>query len=265
LQGGVANAGAVVRHGPELHRPSSRHSAQIHRFLRHVRDAGFAGASEPIGFDDHVERLVFVPGDVPLPPYTSWAQRDDALASIARLIRRLHDASAGFDWQDDQWNDELSDTAAHQIDHDIVMCHNDVCMENVVFVDGEATTLLDFEYLAPGRRMFDLAAFARMCVSIDDDESAYKFGWEPSNRAARLRVVADAYGCDTSQRDELLTCLGESIERGGEFVRRRVEAGEPAFIEMWNTMGGSERFDRRRAWWSNAKPAFVAAMLASPT
>ena len=42
-----------------------------------------------------------------------------------------------------------------------VMCHNDVCLENVVFRDGRAVTLLDFDFAAPGRRSFDLAAFAR--------------------------------------------------------------------------------------------------------
>jgi hypothetical protein len=36
------------------------------------------------------------------------------------------------------------------------MCHNDVCMENIVFRDG--------------------AAFARMCVPIDDDPGAELLG-----------------------------------------------------------------------------------------
>ena len=28
-----------------------------------------------------------------------------------------------------------------------------------------------------------------------------------------------------------------SISRGGEFVRRRVEAGDPNFVRMWDEMG----------------------------
>ena len=36
------------------------------------------------------------------------------------------------------------------------------------------------------------------------------------------------------------------LVRGGEFVRRKVEAGDPNFIKMWNELGGMERFDRRR-------------------
>ena len=41
--------------------------------------------------------LAFVDGEVPLPPYPAWSQTDTALASIAVLLRGLHDASRGFD------------------------------------------------------------------------------------------------------------------------------------------------------------------------
>ena len=58
-----------------------------------------------------------------------------------------------------------------------VVCHNDVCLENVVFRDGEAVALLDFDFAAPGRPVYDLACFARMCVPIDDDENRARFGW----------------------------------------------------------------------------------------
>ncbi len=54
--------------------------------------------------------------------------------------------------------------------------------------------------------------------------------------------------------------LDVSIARGGEFVRRKVEAGEPGFVQMWAGMGGMERFDRRRRWWATARASFSAAM-----
>ena len=58
----------------------------------------------------------------------------------------------------------------------------------------------------------------------------------------------------------VLDCLSDAIARGGEFVRRRVEAGEVAFIEMWNNMGGQERFDRRRQWWSDNHQSLADAL-----
>lgn len=257
LQGGVANVGAVVRIGDQVERPSNPHSSTIHGLLRHVRDRGFGGASEPVSIDGDRERLVFVDGEVPVPPYPAWAQTDAALVSIARLMRGLHDASVGYRPDDRSWSDELRDDAPGD---EPVVCHNDVCLENVVFREGRAVALLDFDYAAPGRRAFDIAAFARMCVPIDDDVSASRLGWASADRPRRLRLIADAYGVDASGRSEILTCLDESIARGGQFVLRHVEAGEPGFVEMWASMGGMERFDRRRDWWAGARDAFTAAM-----
>ncbi len=256
LHGGVANAGAVVRSGDHVLRPSNPHSASIHEFLTAIRSRGFSGGSEPVSIDpDGRERLVFVPGDVPLPPYPAWARSEEALASVVSLIRGLHDASVGVVVDHGSWSSELADPRGGP-----VLCHNDVCLENVVFRSGVAVALVDFDFAAPGRRMFDLAAFARMCVPIDDDVDATKLGWSSIDAPNRLRLVCDSYGCDESDRTEMIRCLSESIAQGGEFVRRRVEAGEAAFVDMWNDMGGQERFDRRRRWWALREPDFAAAL-----
>lgn len=257
LNGGVANAGAVARIGNVVMRPANEHSDVLHGFLRHLRDRGFEGASEPIGVDDGVELLRFIDGDVPVPPYPAWAQTDLAITSTARLIRGLHDASAGFDAKGVAWSNEMND---REPGGEPVICHNDVCLENVVFRDGEAIGLLDFDFAAPGRPAFDLTSFARMCVPVDDDVNAPTLGWHAADRPRRVRLVADAYGLDAAGRAEMLTCLDESIARGGEFVLRHVEAGEQGFIDMWDRMGGMARFDRRRDWWATARPDFAASL-----
>jgi aminoglycoside phosphotransferase (APT) family kinase protein len=257
LEGGIANAGGVTRVGDHVLRPPNAHTPTIQRFLRHLADHGFTGAPLPVGVDpDGRERLGFIDGDVPLPPFPRWAQRDDALASVARLMRSFHRASATFPASAaDTWSDEMADPTGGP-----VVCHNDVCLENVVFRDGEAVALLDFDFAAPGRPAYDLATFARMCVPIDDEESRLRLGWHDSDHPARLRLVADEYGLDGDERDAMAGALDESIARGGEFVRRRVEAGDPNFIAMWEAMGGQARFDRRRAWWKASRAQFVAAM-----
>ena len=97
LHGGIANAGSVVRQGPHVLRPSNPHTPTIHAYLRHLRAAGFEAASFPIGVDpDGRERLEWLDGEVAYPPYPAWAQTDLALASAAAMLRRLHDAGAGF-------------------------------------------------------------------------------------------------------------------------------------------------------------------------
>ena len=125
---------------------------------------------------------------------------------------------------------------------------------------GLAVALLDFDFAAPGRRTFDLAAFARMCVPVDDDTNAARLGWGPADRPRRLRLVCDTYGLDRGGRAEVLASVSAAIAAGGEFVRRHVEAGDPGFVQMWHDMGGMERFDRRRRWWEERKPDFEAAL-----
>lgn len=260
LLGGVANAGAVVRVGAHVLRPSNAHTATVHTFLRSLRRVGFDGASSPVGVDgDGRERLEFIEGDVAVPPYPDWVRSDSALTSVAELMARFHRASAhvGLGDAEASWSNEMADPRGGPI-----VCHNDVCLENVVFRDGVAVGLVDFDFCAPGRPVYDLAQFARMCVPIDDDVNASRLGWGSEDRPARLRSVADAYGLDPTGRGELLVVLDESMARGGEFVRRRVAAGDPNFIAMWNDMGGAERFDRRRRWWEAERPRFAAALRA---
>lgn len=259
LRGGVANAGAVLRIGDEVQRPANPHSATIHRFLTHLVASGASVASEPVAItDDGRERLRFVPGDVPVPPYPAWAQTETALVSTTRLIRALHDGSAGFAVvAADTWSGEMSDFDPGD---DTVICHNDVCLENVVFREGAAVALLDFDFAAPGRRGYDLGCFVRMCVPVDDDENRARFEWEVSDLPARVRLVADTYGCTPGQRAEMLDSLDHAIRHGGEFVRRHAEAGEPGFVAMWESIGGMARFDRRREWWARERDSFVAAL-----
>jgi hypothetical protein len=256
LDGGIANAGQVVRLGPHVLRPSSSHSASVHAFLRAVRRAGFEGASAPVGIDeDGRERLVFVDGDVPLAPYPDWSQTDTALASIASLLRGLHDAAGGFDAEGLTWNDALADPAGGTL-----VCHNDVEPSNVVFRDGIAIALLDFEFAAPGRPVYDVAQLARLCVPIDDDFDQARLGWRPADRPSRLRLVADAYGLDRDGRAELLTAMDDAIDRIEAAVRRSVDDGDPNSVALWNRTGGGARFDRRRRWWEDHHDRFAAAL-----
>ena len=255
LVGGVANAGAVTRLGDDVLRPWNDSTAAAHRFLTDVRDAGFIGVPLPLGaHEDGRERLSFVRGDVPVPPYPAWAQTDQALASVAKLMHGFHDAASSVGVAG-VWSTELADPQGGPI-----VCHNDVCLENVVFQDGLAVALLDWDFAAPGRPVYDLAQMARMCVPIDDDVSAGRLGWEQANTPARLRLVSDAYGLEAPGRDELLAHLDRSMRVSGTFVARRVAAGDLNFIRMWEAMGGMERYDRRRTWWSTVRDGFARAL-----
>jgi aminoglycoside phosphotransferase (APT) family kinase protein len=177
------------------------------------------------------------------------------LASVARLLRGLHDAAREFDPQGLTWDGRLADPAGGTL-----VCHNDVCPENVVFRDGVAVALLDFEFAAPGRPVYDVAHLARLCTPVEDDVDQARLGWRPADRPARLRVVSDAYGLDRDGRAELLVAMNDAIDRVEAAVRDSVAAGDPNAVELWNRTGGSERYDRRRRWWTEHHGRFVAAL-----
>jgi len=260
LPGGIGNGGAVVRVGDHVLRPTSPATPAVHALLRHLRSHGFAGVPAVVGVDaDGRERLRYIEGEVPVPPFPTWSITDRALVTMAKLLRRYHDAASSFTPPPGAvWNQELADpTPGDQP----VLCHNDVCPENVVFSEAIAVALLDFDFAAPGRREWDVAAMARMCVPVETAEDAARTGRGTLDPVRRLRVVADAYGLDEPGRDGLLDALAVQFDQGGAFVRRRVEAGEPAFVAMWEAMGGQERYDRRQAWFDAERPQFLTALL----
>jgi thiamine kinase-like enzyme len=101
-------------------------------------------------------------------------------------MRAFHQASSRLPVIPAKWSDELADPCGGTM-----ICHNDVCFENVVFKDGEAVALLDFDFAAPGRPLFDLAACARMCVPVDDDLNASRLGFKDLDRPRRTPRPAD--------------------------------------------------------------------------
>lgn len=153
------------------------------------------------------------------------------------------------------WSDELADPLGGPI-----ICHNDVCLENVVFRNGSPIALLDWDFAAPGRPVYDLAQLAQMCVPVDDDVGASRLGWVKANSPARLRRVSGAYGLVGEARMELLSVLDDPMRFGRVFVLKRVKAGHPNFIRMWEGIGGMERYDRRREWWSALRNDFARAL-----
>jgi hypothetical protein len=247
LAGGVAHPGEVVRVGDTVRRPAGPHTAAVHALLAHVRAAGFEGVPEPLGTDERGrEVLSFLPGEVPVPPYPAWALRDETLASVARLVRRYHEAVAGFEPNDPAWVGSWSSELAGPQGGPIA-AHHDVCPENVVFRRGEAVGLLDFDFAGPGRALDDVASTISMWAPLRDPRtlSADRAALDPF---ARARVFCDAYGVSPDERQELLTMWPALRRRGIAFVRRHMDAGEAAFVEMWEAHGGEEGEGRDLAW-----------------
>jgi Ser/Thr protein kinase RdoA (MazF antagonist) len=241
LSGGIAHPGDVVRIGETVRRPAGPHTEAIFALLRHLAEAGFDGAPRPLGLDEGGrETFTYIPGDVPLPPFPAWSMTDEALASVARLLHRYHDAVAGFDGSRLAWSEEMCDPRGGPI-----VCHADICPENVVFRDGQAVALLDFDFAAPGRPLWDVAATLGMWAPLREVQTRAA-GMESCDPIARTRVFADAYGLTAAQRAELLDVVVD--RRKLRFLERRAAAGEPLFVQMWIEQGRHAGTTRLTEW-----------------
>ncbi|GGR78472.1 MULTISPECIES: phosphotransferase [Streptomyces] len=259
LVGGMMNAGAVFRRGALVERPAPRNARALHAHLLALKEHGFDAAPSPVGLTaDGREQLTFVPGDVPLPPFPGWAMTGSALASVGSLLRRLHDAGAAVAVDTRaEWPRDLADPEGGT-----TLCHNDVCPDNVVFRDGRAAALIDFDFAAPGRPLWDIAMTARYWVPMLDPGSAaaalYPAGLEAP---ARLRILADGYGLPAGDRAELPGVVEQATEVCRAFVARRVADGDPLYLQALAERGGWERWDRVQAWLVDHRETFTAALL----
>lgn len=258
LVGGMMNVGAVFRRGALVERPAPRNVRALHAFLRALKEHGFDAAPAPVGLTaDGREQLTFLPGDVALPPFPDWAMTGPALGSVGSLLRRLHEASAAVavDMRA-EWPRELSDPEGGTM-----LCHNDVCPDNVVFRDGRAAALIDFDFAAPGRPLWDIAMTARYWVPMLDPGSAAALYPSGLDAPARLRTLADGYGLSAGDRAELPGVIEQATEVCRAFVSRRVADGDPVYRQALAERGGWERWDRIQTWLVDHRTTFTAALL----
>lgn len=180
------NMGLVSRRGDVVLRAAGEWTPAVHRLLAHLRARGVVGVPEPMGLEpDGREAVGFVQGEVPAYPMPGWVWHEPALTSSALLLRALHDASASAD-QTGPWRSPVREPAE-------VVCHNDFAPYNLVFRDGRAVGVIDFDHASPGPRIWDLAYLAYRLVPLGTDRAD---GFSAAERAARLDLLCATYGSD---------------------------------------------------------------------
>ncbi|WP_033218883.1 phosphotransferase [Kitasatospora phosalacinea] len=135
-----------------------------------------------------------------------------------------------------------------------LLCHNDVCAENVVFRAGGAAALIDFDFAAPGRPVWDVALAARYWVPVLDPATAAETGRAHLEVPRRLALFADAYGLSPADRLALPSVLEQATAVCLGFVARKVAAGDAVFVRHFDGYGGWDRWDRLRSWLSGQRP-----------
>jgi hypothetical protein len=199
---GGNNAEAVVRIGDTVRKPWLPSTPAVHAFMTYLRDSGFEAVPAVLGRDDEGRQVLeYVPGtgEQPMPD-------DGDLHRLGRLVRRLHDLSAGFvPPPDAQW------TVAIPADGADLVCHQDLAPWNLVR-DGESWVFIDWDASAPGTRLWDLAYVAQSFVPM-------VAGGDPARDAARLRVLTEAYGLDEDGRERLPAVLGRRTRAMYDLLR----------------------------------------------
>lgn len=233
LSGGTAHSGQVTRRGATVRRPAGSYTPAVHALLEHLARRGFTGCPRALGVEDGTEILTYLPGEpayrpgrpgtTPLP---DWAQTDDAMVSVARLLRRFHDASESFDPGGLPWQRSVPPGWAGSR-----VTHNDTHPANLIFQDGQATGLIDFDLAGPGTVAFELAVAACFWVPIRENRDVNDA--RRGRLYQRLRLFLDAYEAAEDVREDVVRALVPANDWIFGIIREAAERGHPAFARMW--------------------------------
>ncbi len=213
-----------MRVGDTVRRPAGPWTSAVHALLDHLEALGFDAAPRALGWDAEGREVVtYAAGDVVWPDHFELLESDEALAEVAQLIRRYHDAAAAFTLPvDAQWWDLAADpTGAAE-----VICHNDLAPWNLVRGSGGGWTFIDWDLAAPGRRSWDLGWALLSFIPLTPDRLL-----DDDTTVRRLRVFMTGYGA----LEELEEALAGAVERGEhEAARIRAQAaeGDRIFVKL---------------------------------
>jgi Phosphotransferase enzyme family len=239
MPGGTANRGLVHRVGDTVRRPVAPCRAATHALLAHLASAGFDGAPRVLAADATTETLTYLDGSAAVPPLRADLLTDRALVSVAALLRRYHDAVASFDPAGYRWPRRVPAVYATGL-----VSHNDVHPANVIFRDGVACGLIDFDLAGPGSISWDLAAAARHWAPLCDERDIADSRQGQAFR--RFRLLLEAYRLPLAQRREVAEAILDNHDWCCAIITDAARAGHPGFVDYWGRVAGV--MTRARRW-----------------
>ena len=264
LAGGDITEG-VVRVGDTVRRPVGPHSPLVHALLAHLESAGFEGAPRFLGIDRAGrEVLSYIDGEVAWRPRPSWIADETRLASVGRLVRAYDDAAASFVPPQDALPGTRSagppgvpPAPAYPPE---LIGHVDITPENVVFREGGAYALIDFDLAKPATRADEMFNAMMWWVPFSDPRDA-----DPLLRHAdvprRARILADAYGLSGTDRERIMEVAILRTRRSWYLMKQRAETQGGGWQRMWDE-GVGDVIKRREAWLDRHAATLIAALTA---
>lgn len=182
--------GHVVREGDLVHRSRGPRSDRAAAILTALEQLGYPFAPRYRGRDaDGYDVLSFVPGVTTNHP---TQRAENSYAAGARMLRLLHDLTAGHELAGDEE----------------CIVHGDAGPFNTIFNEaGMPVAFIDWDSAQPGQRLPDLAYLGwTWCVQAVGNVDL-------ADQARRLATVRDAYGLDPE-----VDLLGAVIDQQSEMI-----------------------------------------------
>ncbi|WP_284755427.1 phosphotransferase [Arthrobacter sp. efr-133-R2A-120] len=261
LLGGDVTEG-LVRVGDTVRRPVSDASPRVRRLLDFLQSTGFHGAPRFLGIDESGrDTLGFVPGDTAGRPWPGWVADESSAVSVARLVRAYDDAVQPLgvpDWA------RAGDAADPQGCPSSIagpatfLAHMDITPENVVFRNGTAVALIDFDLVRPATRAEEVANLLLWWgawMPISDRDPVMR----EVDAASRAAVLVDAYGLGPADRAKVVGVARNAAERSWHLMRRRALTQGGGWKRMWDE-GVGDKILRRQAWLAENAAVLHAAI-----
>lgn len=266
LVGGDVTEG-VVRVGDTVRRPVGANAPLVHALLRYLESVGFEGAPRLLGIDAAGrEVLTYMHGEVAGRPRPAWITDERRLASVGSFLREYDDAAAGFVVPEGvrafqglaaPQDPETPPPPPYPVE---LVGHMDVTPDNVVFREGRAVALIDFDLAKPVSRVDEVQNAMRYWAPFEDPADR-----DPLLREAdaprRCRILADAYGLSDLDRSRVVEVAVLRARRAWFSMRFIAKAEGGGWARMWEAGVGDE-IKRREAWLERNGAAIEAALTA---
>jgi len=231
-------------------RPTAPCWRATHALLAHLRVAGFDGAPRVLAANPATEMLTYMDGQAAVLPLTGEMLTDAALISLADLLRRYHQAAASFDPSGYRWPRPVPARFRTGL-----VSHNDVHPANVVFRNGRAVALIDFDLAGPGSSAWDFATAVRSWAPLQDDQDIAD---ERQGRSLeRFRIFLQASGLPRAGRREVAEAVVANHDWTYAIVTEAAAAGHQGFADHWRAVARSAT--RARRWCQQHQRDLLAA------
>jgi Ser/Thr protein kinase RdoA (MazF antagonist) len=209
--------------------------------------------------------LSYIDGEVAGRPRPPWIADEARLASVGRLVRAYDDAAASFTHAADVLPgttpaEPAGIPPAPPYPPELIG-HADIAPENVVFRDGQAFALIDFDFAQPVTRAHEMFSAMMWWAPLFDPRDA-----DPLLREVhvprRARILADAYGLSGTDRERVIEVGLLLTRRGWHMMKHRAETLGGGWQRMWDE-GAGDVIKRREAW-LDRHAATLTAVLTAP-